>query len=138
LSTPYVFWQLQPSPFFFTSNLAKPFKKQIIPGTMADITNLDKDTFQTAISEPDKTVVIDFWAPWCGPCRALTPTLEEIADELADEVSIHKVNVDENAALAAEYGVRSIPTLLVFRNGELAEQVVGNKDKAELTASFRG
>ena len=104
---------------------------------MADITNLDKDTFQTAISEPDKTVVIDFWAPWCGPCRALTPTLEEIADELADEVSIHKVNVDENAALAAEYGVRAIPCLLIFRNGELAEQVVGNKDKAELTASFR-
>ena len=105
---------------------------------MPDIKSLDKDTFQAAISVPDKTVVIDFWAPWCGPCRALTPTLEEIATELAEEVSIHKVNVDENAALAAEYGVRSIPTLLIFRNGELAEQVVGNKDKASLTASFRG
>ncbi len=104
---------------------------------MAEITNLDKDSFQAAITEADKTVVIDFWAPWCGPCKALAPTLEEIAEELVDEVSIHKVNVDENATLAAEYGVRSIPTLLVFRNGELAEQVVGNKDKAELITSFR-
>jgi thioredoxin 1 len=103
---------------------------------MADITTLDKESFPVAIAAPDKTVVIDFWAPWCGPCRALTPTLEEIAEELAATVQIHKVNVDENAALAAEYGVRSIPTLLVFRNGELAEQVVGNKDKAELIATF--
>ena len=82
--------------------------------------------------------MVDFWAPWCGPCKALAPTLEEIAEELSDEVSIHKVNVDENAALAAEYGVRSIPTLLVFRNGELAEEVVGNKDKGQLISSFRG
>jgi thioredoxin 1 len=105
---------------------------------MAKITNLDKDSFQDAISETEKTVVVDFWAPWCGPCKALAPTLEEIAEELSDEVSIHKVNVDENAALAAEYGVRSIPTLLVFRNGELAEEVVGNKDKGQLISSFRG
>ncbi len=105
---------------------------------MAKITNLDKESFQDAISETEKTVVVDFWAPWCGPCKALAPTLEEIAEELSDEVSIHKVNVDENAALAAEYGVRSIPTLLVFRNGELAEEVVGNKDKGQLISSFRG
>ncbi len=105
---------------------------------MTEITNLDKDSFQEAITGTEKTVVVDFWAPWCGPCKALAPTLEEIAEELADEVSVYKVNVDENAALAAEYGVRSIPTLLVFRKGELAEQVVGNKDKAELVASFRG
>jgi thioredoxin 1 len=104
---------------------------------MTEITHLDKETFQTAISEPDKTVVVDFWAPWCGPCKALAPTLEEIADEMAEEVSVHKVNVDENAALAAEFGVRSIPTLLIFRNGEKVGDVVGNKDKAELTASFR-
>lgn len=103
---------------------------------MADITTLDKESFPSAIASPDKTVVIDFWAPWCGPCRALAPTLEEIADELAESVQIYKVNVDENAALASEYGVRSIPTLLVFRNGELAEQVVGNKDKTELVATF--
>ena len=103
---------------------------------MADITNLDKDSFQEAITEPDKTVVIDFWAPWCGPCRALAPTLEEIAEEMADQVKVCKVNVDDNAALAAEYEVRSIPTLLVFRKGELAEQVVGNKDKASLISIF--
>ena len=103
---------------------------------MAEITHLDKDTFQTAISNPDKTVVVDFWAPWCGPCKALAPTLEEIAGEMADELNVHKVNVDENAALAAEFGVRSIPTLLIFRNGEKVGTVVGNKDKAELPASF--
>ncbi len=104
---------------------------------MGEITNLDKETFPAAIGAAGKTVVVDFWAPWCGPCRALAPTLEEIANELADEVNLHKVNVDENANLAAEYGVRSIPTLLVFRNGELAEQVVGNKDKAELVSIFQ-
>ncbi|MBL62483.1 MAG: thioredoxin [Opitutae bacterium] len=104
---------------------------------MGEITNLDKETFPAAIDAAGKTVVVDFWAPWCGPCRALAPTLEEIANELADEVNLHKVNVDENANLAAEYGVRSIPTLLVFRNGELAEQVVGNKDKAELISIFQ-
>ncbi len=104
---------------------------------MGEITNLDKETFPAAIDAAGKTVVVDFWAPWCGPCRALAPTLEEIANELADEVNLHKVNVDENANLAAEYGVRSIPTLLVFRNGELAEQVVGNKDKAELVSIFQ-
>ena len=103
---------------------------------MSEMTNLDKESFAGAIAEPGKTVVVDFWAPWCGPCRALAPTLEEIGEELADQVSIHKVNVDDNAALSAEYGVRSIPTLLVFRNGELAEQVVGNKDKAELISIF--
>jgi len=104
---------------------------------MGEITNLDKETFPAAIDAAGKTVVVDFWAPWCGPCRALAPTLEEIANELADEVNLHKVNVDENANLAAEYGVRSIPTLLVFRNGELAEQIVGNKDKAELISIFQ-
>ena len=105
---------------------------------MGEITSLDKDSFQAAIGETEKTVVIDFWAPWCGPCIALTPTLEEIAVELEDDLNIHKVNVDEQVELAAEYGVRSIPTLLIFRKGQMVEQVVGNKSKAELTGIFQG
>ena len=105
---------------------------------MTGITDLDKESFQEAITEPDKTVVVDFWAPWCAPCKALTPTLEEIASELSDDVSIHKVNIDENMEIATQHGVQSIPTLVIFRKGEEVNRVVGNKGKAELTGIFQG
>jgi len=76
--------------------------------------------------------MVDFWAPWCGPCKALTPILEEISGEMSEKVSIYKVNVDDNTDLAQEHGVQSIPTLLVYKSGSLSETIVGLKSKDEL------
>ena len=99
---------------------------------MSELINLNKESFEKVTSNNDKTLIIDFWAPWCGPCKALTPVLEELSSEMSDSVGIYKVNVDDNTELAQEHGVQSIPTLLVFKNGALAETIVGLKTKDEL------
>ena len=99
---------------------------------MSDLVNLNKDSFEKVISSKEKTLIIDFWAPWCGPCKALSPVLEELSSEMSDQVGIYKVNVDDNTELAQEHGVQSIPTLLVYKNGSLSETIVGLKTKEEL------
>ena len=99
---------------------------------MSEPINLNKDSFTKAVSAHDKPALVDFWAPWCGPCKALSPILEEITSEMGDQVNIYKVNVDENTELAQEHGVQSIPTILVYKNGSLSETVVGLKSKDEL------
>ena len=99
---------------------------------MSELINLNKESFEKVTSSKDKTLIIDFWAPWCGPCKALTPVLEELSSEMSDSVEVYKVNVDDNTELAQEYGVQSIPTLLVFKNGALSETIVGLKTKDEL------
>ena len=99
---------------------------------MSELINLNKESFSKVISSENKTVLVDFWAPWCGPCKTLTPILEDIANEKSEQVSVYKVNVDENTDLAQEHGVQSIPTLLLYKNGSLSETIVGLKSKDEL------
>ncbi|MEZ5891154.1 MAG: thioredoxin [Xanthobacteraceae bacterium] len=88
--------------------------------------------FDKEVLKSDKPVVVDFWAEWCGPCRMIAPALEEISSSLAGKVKIVKLNVDENPATAAKYGVMSIPTLMLFKNGELASRQVGAAPKQKL------
>src|SRR5271166_6282742 len=88
--------------------------------------------FDKEVLKSDKPVVVDFWAEWCGPCRMIAPALEEISGTLAGKVKIVKLNVDENPATAAKYGVMSIPTLMLFKNGELASRQIGAQPKQKL------
>ncbi len=103
----------------------------------ANLLQLDSNTFKTAVSGATP-VLVDFWAPWCGPCKAIAPVLEDLAGEMAGKLQIAKVNVDDNGDLAAQYGVRAIPTLLLFKNGAVVEQFVGMMDKASLKAKLAG
>ena len=91
----------------------------------------DKD-FETEVLKSTEPVVVDFWAEWCGPCRMIAPALEEIAGTMNGKVKIVKLNVDENPATAAKYGIMSLPTLMLFKNGELASRQVGAAPKQKL------
>ncbi|MBW5480735.1 thioredoxin [Streptomyces bambusae] len=104
-------------------------------GTLKNVTDAD---FDTEVLASDKPVLVDFWAAWCGPCRQIAPSLEAIAAEYGDQIEIVKLNIDENPATAAKYGVMSIPTLNVYQNGEVAKTIVGAKPKAAILRDLDG
>ncbi len=100
------------------------------------IVTLTQENFSQQVLQSPGPVLVDFWAEWCGPCKMIAPLLDELADEYDGKVKIGKVNIDEQQNLAAEYGVRAIPTLLVFHHGEVADQLVGARSKRDLKASL--
>jgi thioredoxin 1 len=100
------------------------------------IVNLTQENFAQQVLQSTSPVLVDFWAEWCGPCKMIAPVLDELADEFEGRAKIGKVNIDEQQALAAEYGIRAIPTLLVFAKGQVAEQIVGARSKRDFKASL--
>ena len=102
-----------------------------------NITELDSSNFDSTVSSGSTPVVIDFWAPWCGPCKAITPILNELAEELGDAVKICKVNIDSNSELASKHEIRAIPTILIFKDGQVVDTIVGLIEKNDLKAKLR-
>ncbi len=101
-----------------------------------NIINLTQENFEKEVLQSAQPILVDFWAEWCGPCKALAPVLDELAKEYEGRVRIGKVNIDDHQNLAAQYGIHSIPTLLLFSKGQVAEQLVGLRSKRDLKASF--
>ena len=96
--------------------------------------SVNKDSFDTEVLQQSKLVLVDFWAEWCGPCKAIGPALEEISDNKGDAISIIKLNIDENPLTPQQYNVRGIPTLLIFKGGEVVAEKVGAVPKSQLEA----
>ena len=98
------------------------------------ITIVNDDSFQAEVLDAEISVLVDFWAEWCGPCKALTPILEEVAQNYSGKIKVVKINVDDNETTPAQYGVRGIPTLVLFKNGNVEATKVGSMSKSQLTA----
>jgi len=101
---------------------------------VAEVKTLTDATFEGEIASG--SVIVDFWAPWCGPCRMVGPVIDEIAQEHADKVTVGKVNVDENPSIAQKFGIMSIPTIILFKDGEPAKKVIGARSKADFLKEF--
>ena len=106
---------------------------------MSNVKSVTTDSFRTDVieSSASKPVVVDFWAEWCGPCKKLSPILDDVADELGDDVEVVKVNVDEERTLGAMFQIMSIPSVLIFRNGEKVDEFVGLRSKSDIVAQIQ-
>ena len=103
---------------------------------MGDVQAVSDDTFQNEVLQASTPVLIDFWAPWCGPCRAIGPVVEELAGEYRGRLKVVKMNVDDNPRTPAQFGVRGIPNIILFKGGEVKEQIVGAVPKAHLVKAI--
>lgn len=99
---------------------------------MANVMHFDNGNFDTEVMKSDVPVLVDFWAPWCGPCKAIGPIVEELAGEFGATAKIGKINVDDNQELAGKFGIRGIPTVMIFKGGEVANTFVGLRSKEDL------
>jgi thioredoxin 1 len=103
---------------------------------MAKVMQFDASNFQQEVVKSDVPVLVDFWAPWCGPCKMIGPVIEELAGDYAGKAKVGKVNVDDNQQLAGQFGIRGIPTVMLFKNGEAIESFVGLQQKGDLAAAL--
>jgi len=102
-----------------------------------NIIDLTDESFEELVTSSDKPLMVDFWAPWCGPCKAIAPSVEALAGEYGDQVTFAKVNVDDNPLSPSKFGVQAIPTLIFFKNGEIAEQITGMVAKEKLEETLK-
>jgi thioredoxin 1 len=99
---------------------------------MSKVLEINDENFEGLVLKSEIPILVDFWAPWCGPCKLLGPTLEEISNEYSGKIEIVKINIDDNQQMAAKYGIKSIPTMLIFNKGELKNQLVGSMPKKDI------